>query len=100
VPASPDFAFTQAISNAINDLACRFVDGSGLPMGRGSPQDSCTKSADGLSRFANPDSSAQFCAVIAPPFAFPVGDTTVSVRISDQSGVPGPPASFVVRVLE
>lgn len=99
VPSSPSFAVTQAITNAINDFACRFVDGEGLPRGRTRPQDSCLKFADGLSRFANEQSSVQFCAVIAPPFAFPVGDTTVSVRLADIDGRPGPPVSFVVRVL-
>jgi hypothetical protein len=100
IPASPTFAFTQQISNAINDLACRFVDGEGLRMGRGSPLDSCIKWPDGLSRFANEEeSSVQFCSVsIAEEFAFPVGDTTVSVRLSDVDGRPGPPVSFIVRV--
>jgi hypothetical protein len=39
-----------------------------------------------------------FCALIAEPFGFPLGDTLVSVRVHDTAGQPGPPASFVVRV--
>jgi hypothetical protein len=100
VPASTSFALTQPISNAINDFACRFVDGSGRQMGRGSALDSCIKYPDDISRFANQqESSAQFCALIAPPFSFPVGNTTITVRLSDVDGQPGPPLSFVVRVL-
>jgi hypothetical protein len=98
VPAAASFAATQAISDAINDFACRFVDGSGLKMGRGSDADSCIKWPDGLSHFALEESSAQFCGAIAEDFAFPVGDTTVSVRLNDVDGRPGPPISFVIRV--
>ena len=42
----------------------------------------------------------QFCASIAPPFGFPLGDTTVTVRLSDLNGVPGEPKSFVIRVVD
>jgi hypothetical protein len=103
VPASASFATTQPISNAINDFACRFVDGSGLKMGRGSASDSCINWPDGLSHFANespaPDgSSVQFCGAIAEDFAFPLGDTTVSVRLNDIDGQPGPAVSFIIRV--
>lgn len=101
VPASTTFITTQPISNAINDFGCRFVDGSGNPGGRG-PDEACTMFEDGLSHFvvtqgANA-STAQFCAGIAEPFKFPDGDTTVSVRARDVSGVPGAPVSFVVRI--
>jgi hypothetical protein len=47
----------------------------------------------------HPDSTVQFCALIAEPFGFPEGNTVVTVRVRDASGQPGPPASFVVRVI-
>ncbi len=97
VPASPSFDVTTAISGAINDFACRFVDGSGVPGGR-SAGEACTVSPDGEFRLVKGNSTAQFCAGIAEPFGFPVGDTVVTVRVRDIGGNPGPPASFVVRV--
>ena len=99
VPASDSFAETQPISDAINDFACRFVDGSGNPGGRGG-SDACTLFDDGLFRFGGTASTAQFCAPIAEPFGFPVGETTIRVRLRDNSGQPGPPAAFILRVLE
>jgi hypothetical protein len=102
VPASASFAPGQSISNAINDLACRFVDGEGLPMARGRSADSCIEWPDGISRFAvegDLGSDVQFCTASIPEeVAFPEGDTTVTVRLSDVDGIPGPPVSFVVRV--
>jgi hypothetical protein len=98
VPASSSFDLTQPISNAINDFACRFVTGDGTPGGR-SAGSQCTVFADGEFHFANSRSTAQFCAGIAAPFGFPLGDTVVTARVQDSSGIAGPPASFVVRVL-
>jgi hypothetical protein len=97
VPASTSFDETQPISNAINDLSCRFVNGSGDPKGR-TEAEACTMFEDGNFGFVKPDTKVQFCALVAEPFSFPVGDTVVTVRVRDSSGQPGPPASFVVRV--
>jgi hypothetical protein len=97
IPASTSFDQTQNISNAINDLACRFVNGSGLPGGRRAAE-ACTVFGDGEFAFVDQTSTVQFCALIAEPFSFPLGDTVVSVRVRDATGQPGPPASFVVRV--
>jgi hypothetical protein len=97
VPASVSFDEEQAISDAINDFACRFVDGAGNRLGR--PRaDACTRAPDGSFQTGNPGSTTQFCALIAGPFRFPDGDTTVSVRLRDVTGRPGPPQSFVVRI--
>jgi hypothetical protein len=97
VPASPGFDITQAISNAINDFACRFVDGMGNPGGR-AIGDACLQFPNGEFGFARSNSTVQFCAGIAEPFDFPVGDTVITVRIHDSTSLPGPPASFVIRV--
>jgi hypothetical protein len=97
VPASLSFDQTQAISDAINDFACRFVDGMGNPGGR-VIGDACLLLDNGDFGFASSDTTTQFCAGIAEPFDFPVGDTIVTARVHDSTGIPGPQASFVVRV--
>lgn len=97
VPASPNFNNTQMISDAINDFACRFVNGSGAPGGRGAGE-ACVVFEDGEFRFVKAGSTVQFCAGIAEPFRFPIGDTVVMVRVRDVTGNAGPPAAFVVRV--
>jgi hypothetical protein len=96
-----DYAFTQPISDAINDLGCRFVDGLGRPLGRSTSQDACTLALDGSGefRFVSPGSTTQFCGAIAPPFAFPLGDTLVTVRLRDQGKNLSLPAQIVIRVL-
>jgi hypothetical protein len=98
VPASASFDDTQAISDAINDFACRFVDGQGNPRGR-APSEACTVFRDGTARFRDGTSTVQFCGLIESPAAFPVGDTRVSVRVRDVSEEPGPAQAFIVRVL-
>jgi hypothetical protein len=97
VPASSSFDFTPMISGAISDFGCRFVNGSGAPGGRSSGE-ACTASPDGEFRPVNAMTTVQFCAGIAEPFGFAIGDTVVTVRVRDASGIPGPPASMVVRI--
>jgi len=99
VPASLSFDVTQPISDAISDLGCRFLDGSGQPRGRDSTDNACTKFSDGTFGFVNSATRTQFCSQVGEAFEFPVGDTVVTVRVRDLTGQPGPPASFVVRVL-
>jgi hypothetical protein len=97
VPASTSFDETQPISNAVNDLGCRFVNGSGDTKGR-TVAEACTMFEDGNFGFVGTGTTVQFCALVAEPFSFPVGDTVVTVRVRDITGAPSPPASFVVRV--
>jgi hypothetical protein len=100
VPASANFNETQPITDAINDLGCRFVNGAGKPRGRG-PGEACTLFEDGEYHFKfdqSGGSTAQFCAGIAEPFGFPDGRTTVTVRARDSNGSPGPQKSFVIDV--
>jgi hypothetical protein len=97
VPSSPGFDGSLLVTEAINDFACRFVDGDNQPIGR-SEGEACTRFADGEFRFVDDSSTVQFCAQIAVPLSFPEGDTTVSVRLRDTSGSVGPEARIVVRV--
>lgn len=94
-PAS--YAETQPISDALNDLGCRFNDGTGSPQGR--PQtDACVLFPDGQFGFVDTSSTLQFCAFVTQPLTFPVGDTVLTVRVRDQSGAVGPAAQIVVRI--
>ena len=94
----PDFLPTQAIANAINDLACRFDDGTGHPGGRTSA-DACTL-ANGGGDYAivDPTSTVQFCALVDSGWSFPAGDTIVAARLRDGSKMLGATREIVVRI--
>jgi hypothetical protein len=79
----PSFAPRQRISDALNDFACRFE----TFVESGS---SCTKEANGDYSFVKPDTTTQFCMIVARAWAFPVGDTMLTVRLLDTEGNPGP----------
>lgn len=79
----PSFAETQRVSDAINDFACRFeifVQSDA----------SCTQDKNGEYSFINKDSTTQFCMIVARAWAFPPGETLLSVRVRDNAGNPGP----------
>jgi hypothetical protein len=99
VPASASFNQTQTISNAINDLGCRFVDGAGNPSGR-SPSEACTRFPDGEYRVVGAGTTVQFCTTVVDFFMFPPGDTLVSVRLRDTAGDSSSPLKLVVRVAQ
>jgi len=110
VPAvnPPNFSITQPISDAMNDLGCRFVDGTGLPQGRGSSADACTAATDGTFRFVCNTASSpgctsgmttiQFCGAVNTPFAFPQGDTLITVLLRDRAGNLSLPGQMIIRV--
>jgi hypothetical protein len=79
----PSFAETQRVSDAINDLACRFEVFT-------QSDSSCTVQKNGEYSFINKDSTAQFCMIVARAWAFPPGKTLISVRVRDSEGNPGP----------
>jgi len=96
VPAvnPPMFGGTQASANAINDLGCRFN-------ARVTTGDACTKNSQQDPSFVNPATRVQFCPAIGvgSELTFPVGDTRLTVRVTDIIGQPGPPSSIIIRVL-
>ena len=97
VPASNSMIFggSQAGSNAINDLSCRFD-------ARTASNLACTRDAfQQVEGFVANDSTIQFCTSpgVGAEIAFSLGDTTVTARVLDILGQPGPPASIVIRVL-
>jgi len=79
----PSFAETQRVSDAINDLACRFEVMI-------QSDSSCTVSKNGEYSFISKDSTIQFCMIVARAWAFPPGETLLSVRVRDNAGNPGP----------
>jgi len=93
----PDFADTQMISDAINDLGCRFKNSAGDPVAR-DPSDACTMVETNQFHFVDANSTVQFCARIDSEFPFPVGDTVVTARLRDADGVIGPVRQIVVRI--
>lgn len=103
----PVFVSTPDVIRAVNDFACRFVDGSGNPRGRGSA-DACTRVPPEQDfRFVmGAATSVQFCASVARPLEFPPGDTLLTARVLDRisadvppgEGNPGPTARIIVRV--
>lgn len=88
----------EAIADALNDLGCRFIDGTGQPVGR-----IC---AFGCLRFesgefgcrSGNDAHVQFCAPVPMSLSFPVGDTLVTARVRDLEGNLGRPKQLIVRV--
>jgi hypothetical protein len=86
----PSFAETERISNAINDFSCRFETFI-------ESESSCTLSPSGDYAFLNPQTTTQFCMIVAKAYAFPVGDTLLSVRLRDADGNPGPVKQMRIR---
>lgn len=94
----PSFDSSPSNINSVNDLACRFRDGEGHPLGVG-PADACTLFPSGEYEFVNASSTVQYCAVVARVFAFADGDTLLTVRLRDIQGFVGPPVQLLVRVV-
>jgi hypothetical protein len=93
------FAPTQADIDAVNDLACRFLDGSGSWLGRSSDLDACVQYPTGQYGFADERSKMQFCGLITPVEQFPPAtDTTLTVRLRDVDGNVGAPTQIIIHV--
>jgi hypothetical protein len=90
IPAAQSFAETQAITDAINDFACRFET-------HNDNESACTVNANGDFAFVNPETTQQFCMAVARAWEFPVGDTILTVRVRDVKGNPGPPKQVRIR---
>ncbi len=87
-----NFAETKKVTAAINDLSCRFETFI-------ESEASCTNAPNGDFSFIDKETDVQFCMVVARKWRFPEGDTTVSVRVRDRDGNPGPVSKFVLRRL-
>jgi len=95
----PEFLPVQAVADAVNDLGCRFDDGTGNPFARGNALDACTRSDQGFGfGFVDRTSTVQFCALVNSGWPFPAGDTILAARIRDAAGNLGARREIVVRV--
>ena len=100
VPAVEDLEFdpVQQVSDAINDLGCRFDDGEGGNFGR-DPEQACTLSNQTFGfGFVSAESTIQFCAFVPPPLMLALGETVFSGRLRDVGGNIGPEQSIVLRI--
>jgi hypothetical protein len=101
VPAinPPQLDDPDANINALNDLGCRFIDGTGAPEAR-TCQLGCVHFETGEYGCQAGDATEfQFCAPVPMALRFPVGETLVSARVRDVAGNLGAPAQVIVRVL-
>lgn len=101
VPAinPPDFSTSPAIADRLNDLGCRFIDGSNNKQGRAcSDFTACVLRSDGQFGCAASDTALQFCGFMSQNLAFPSGDTTVTARVRDVQGNLGPARQIIIRV--
>jgi hypothetical protein len=97
VPAVTPFDFSAAEAAAINDLSCRFKDGSGAPAGR--DKDPCTLFLPAeIYHFVDPSSTIQFCGVVTDATYFRSGDTVVAVRVRDVAGNLSAISKIIIRV--
>ncbi|HVO27896.1 MAG TPA: dockerin type I repeat-containing protein [Candidatus Margulisiibacteriota bacterium] len=99
VPAvdPPSFDETPAVVAAVNDLSCRFLNGSDMPVAR-SRDEACIMFPNGELGFAKQPSTLQFCGFITRFMEFPSGETLVTARLRDQAGNAGAPAQIVISV--
>jgi len=99
VPAVDPPRFTEQEADAINDLGCRFVDGSGRPESRGAIDSCVSVPPTGNYGFVAADSQVQFCSPkISRTLELPPGETIVTARLRDTDGDVGDPKSLIVRV--
>jgi hypothetical protein len=97
VPAVTPFDFSAAQAAAINDLSCRFKDGSGAPAGR--EKDACTLFLPAeIYHFVDPSSTIQYCGYITDAVSFPGGDTVVAVRVRDVAGNLSAVSKLIIHV--
>jgi hypothetical protein len=88
----PSFAFTQVISNTLNDFGCRFDFHI-------TATDACTKDELGNFAFVSSLTQTQFCSVpaVGVEMLFPSGDTLLTVQLRDLGGTTGNVRQIVVR---
>jgi len=103
VPAvnPPNFGSDPTTTDRLNDLACRFVDGTGMKVGRAcGDATACVLGTDGQFGCVSPapPTTTQYCGFINQALTFPSGDTLLSVRVLDTRGNPGPIAQIIVRI--
>jgi hypothetical protein len=89
----PDFGPSQAVTDALNDFACRMDD---HPTREGA----CTFDELGNFDFVSPLSERQFCSApaVGTEIAFGSGDTRLIAQLRDGAGNIGNQAQIIIRV--
>jgi hypothetical protein len=96
VPATDPLVFdsSEQLEDVVNDLGCR-------AQATDDSRRSCTRLPETMTDTRlTTGGGAQFCLPIARTWAFPVGETIIAARARDNTGIDGPVAEMVVRVLE
>jgi hypothetical protein len=89
----PLFGPDQDVTDAIQDMACRFTV---QPIVAGSQ---CTRNRFGDFAYIGAGTRQQFCYQVPLTAAFHTGDTVVAMQLRDVAGHLGPKKEIVVRVL-
>jgi hypothetical protein len=92
----PLFSPGQAITDAIQDMACRFTLQT-------ESRFACTRTRSGDFGFVSctgANCATQFCYQVPLTGAFAVGDTEVALHLRDLAGNLGPKKEIVIRVLQ
>jgi hypothetical protein len=95
----PSFGDSQVVSDRLNDLGCRFVDGAGNPTGRNCSE-GCVRFESGEFGCVETTATTQFCGLVARTIEFPLGETLITVRVRDTQGNLGRPAQLIVRIAQ
>jgi hypothetical protein len=90
----PAFGGGQQITDAIQDLECRFTTNTLSAI-----SNACTRNRFGDFSYISNGARTQYCYQVPMTGAFQEGDTEVSVQLRDGSGNLGPHREFVVRVV-
>jgi hypothetical protein len=101
VPATnpPNFSDDPQVIDRLNDLGCRFIDGSNNKVGRACNESTaCVLGSDGQFGCVASDTTLQFCGFLGQVLTFPPGDTLVTVRVRDVQGNFGPAKQVIIRV--
>ena len=87
-----DFSPVQSVSDALNDLSCRFKV-------YGETDFACTQDNSGNFLFGNVSSTVQFCTLVSDTLFFPPGRTVLTARLLDVAGNAGPSVQITVAVI-
>ena len=92
VPATSMFDGSQAVTDHINDMACRFDIHDG-------PGEACTINEHDNFDFVSRRSTKQFCTApaVGIELTFQVGDTFVTAQAADTAGVVGNQMKLIIR---
>lgn len=95
----PSFEPTRRNIDTVNDLACRFRNGSYAPVGVPADEACVKMPITEEYAYVDPESTLQFCSILSSVHAFPPGDTLVTARLRDVVGNVGPQKQILVRVV-